>query len=130
MAEPTVSTTTSEEVPASATREESRYQVPPVDIFESQDGLTVLADLPGVSKEDVTIRVEENTLTIQGKTTSDARGDSVYTEYALHDFYRQFKLNDEVDQERIGAEMKNGVLTLQLPKREEVKPKQIKVNVS
>lgn len=113
-----------------ATREETRYQIPPVDIFETNGGLTVMADLPGVEKDKIDVRVDQNILTIQGRTEPKPLGDSVYNEFALLDYFRQFQLNEAVDQSKITAEYKHGVLTIQLPKAEKAKPKQIAVNVA
>ena len=130
MAETTVPTTTHEESAVPATRDESRYLVPPVDIYETEDQLTVIADLPGVSKENVDIRVENNVLTIKGAVDRESPGESLYREFDLARYYRQFQLSDEVDVEKISAECKNGVLTIVLPKRESSKPKQVEVKVA
>lgn len=115
-----------ESVPS--TRDEQYYMTPPVDIYEIEDGLTVIADLPGVRKEDIDIKVDNNLLTIDGKTSYQTQ-DSIVREFNLTDFYRQFQLSEEVDQENISAEMKNGVLTINLPRAEKAKPKKISVNV-
>lgn len=117
-----------ENVPS--TRETNRTLSPPVDIFENEDGLVVVADLPGVAKDGVDIRVENNTLTIKGTAKASCPAEAQYQEFKLLDFYRQFTLSDTVDQERIQAELKNGVLMLNLPKKEQAKPKQISVKVS
>jgi len=128
MAETTVPTRAEAEVPA--TREESRYLAPPVDIVEDEQGLTVVADLPGVTKENVSIRVDNNTLTIEGRTRHIAPGEPVRCEYQLMNFYRQFVLGEEVDQDQISADMRQGVLTVRLPKKAKAKPRQIDVKVS
>jgi HSP20 family protein len=112
-----------------ATRDETLYIAPPVDIFETEEALTVVADLPGVSKDDVDIRVEDNVLTIKGKADYTLQAGAVREEFDLQGYYRQFKLSDEVDQSKISAETKNGVLTITLPKAEKTKPKRIKVNI-
>jgi len=112
------------------TREETRYQIPPVDIYEMDAGLTVVADLPGVEKDGIDIRVDNSILTIQGTVKRETRGNGVVNEFALTDYFRQFQLSDTVDQVKITAEFKHGVLTLQLPKAEKVKPKQIAVQVA
>jgi HSP20 family protein len=112
-----------------ATRDETLYIAPPVDIFETEDALTVVADLPGVGKEDVDIRVEDNILTIKGKSDYSLPAQAIYEEFNLQGYYRQFRLSDEVDQNKISAETKNGVLTITLPKAEKSKPRQIKVNM-
>lgn len=118
------------EAQAPATREESRYLVPPVDIIETEDSLIVIADLPGVDKDNINIRVENNTLTIQGSTQHVAPGNEVRAEYRLRNFYRQFTLGEQVNQEGISAELKHGVLTLTLPKTEKAKPRQIQISMA
>jgi len=112
-----------------STRHHERYVAPPVDIYETQDGLVVLADLPGVAKEALEILVDNNVLTIRGHARHAVPGDVIYREYELVNFFRQFELHDKVDQSRITADLKCGVLTLNLLKAEEVKPRQIEVRV-
>ncbi|HTN70059.1 MAG TPA: Hsp20/alpha crystallin family protein [Methylomirabilota bacterium] len=112
------------------TRSQEQYVTPPVDIYETNDGLAVKADLPGVSKEGLDVRVENNVLTIRGKAAHVAPGDPVYREYGLVNFFRQFELNEKVDQLKISAELKNGVLTLNLPRAEEAKPRRIDIRVA
>jgi HSP20 family molecular chaperone IbpA len=112
------------------TRTGERYIAPPVDIYEAEEGLMVLADLPGVSKDDLDVRVDNDILTIQGLSTHAASGEPVYREYELVKFFRQFELSDKVDQAKISAELKHGVLTLLLPKVEKPEPKRIEVKVS
>ena len=134
MAEKTEKSTTDIEVAPSggrklATREEARYMVPPVDIYETDHALAVIVDLPGVQKEDVDISVDQGILTIKGKARYEQREKSLRIEFGLLDFFRQFQLSDEVDQSKISAEAKNGVLTINLPKAEKAKPRQVKVNV-
>jgi HSP20 family molecular chaperone IbpA len=111
------------------TRSQERYITPPVDIYETADGLLVKADLPGVAREGLDVRVENSLLTIRGKAAHAAPGDPVYQEYGLVNFFRQFELNERVDQSKISADLKHGVLTLTLPKAEEAKPRQIEVKV-
>ena len=96
---------------------------------ETARGLVVKADLPGVEKENLDLQVENNLLTIRAKPTHTSAGESVYREYELVNFFRQFELNEKVDRSKISAELKHGVLTLQLPKAEEVKPRKIEVRV-
>jgi len=112
-----------------ATRDETLYIAPPVDIFETEDALTVVADLPGVGKDDVDIRVEDGVLTIKGKANYTASANMLREEFGLSGYFRQFKLSDEVDQDKISAATKNGVLIVTLPKAEKSKPRRIKVNL-
>ena len=131
MAEKTVATNGQNQNAPSreGTRSQERYVTPPVDIYETAGGLVVKADLPGVEKENLDLQVENNLLTIRAKPTHMSAGESVYREYELVNFFRQFELNEKVDQSKISAELKHGVLTLQLPKAEEVKPRKIEVRV-
>jgi HSP20 family molecular chaperone IbpA len=112
-----------------ATRDETLYIAPPVDIFETEDSLTVVADLPGVGKDGVDVRVEDNILTIKGRANYTPHSGILREEFSVQGYYRQFQLSDEVDQGKISAESKNGVLTITLPKAEKTKPRQVKVKV-
>lgn len=114
---------------ALATRDETRYVAPPVDIYETDDAIVVIADLPGVEKDDVDVRVEDDILTIKGKAAYSPPADVLRREFSLDGYFRQFELSDEVNQDKITAEAKNGVLTITLPKAEKSKPKQIKVKL-
>lgn len=111
------------------TRANEEYVKPPVDIYESGDGLTVVADLPGVKKDDLNIEVEDNILTIQARARHEMEGEPIYREFELLNFFRQFQLSNQVDTSMITAEFRNGVLKLTLPKAEQAKPKQIAVQV-
>jgi HSP20 family protein len=112
-----------------ATRDDTLYIAPPVDIFETDNELIVIADLPGVDKDEVDIRVEDSILTIKGRADYKPQAEMLRQEFNLQGYYRQFQLSDEVDQDKISAECKNGVLTITLPKAEKSKPKQIKVKL-
>ena len=111
------------------TRSQERYITPPVDIYETQQGLVVKADLPGVAKDSMDVRVENNLLTIRAHAAHVAPGDPIYREFELVNFFRQFELNERVDQAKISAELNYGVLTLNLPKAEEAKPRKIDVKL-
>lgn len=126
MAEKTVPTTKSEgKVPA--TREEGRFLRPPVDIYETADGLVVVVDLPGVPKEAIDIRVENDILSIHGRPEYVLAGSELRHEFELLPFYREFELGRKIDRKGIDAQLRNGVLTLRLPKSEEAKPRKISV---
>jgi HSP20 family protein len=106
---------------------------PAVDIYEGENELVVKADLPGVKPEELDIRVENNILTIRGERKFDKKLDEknyLRVERAYGSFARSFSLANTVNTDAIKADYKDGVLTLSVPKREEAKPKQIKVNVS
>ena len=123
-------TTVAAPVTVEGTRHQERYTTPAVDIYETPDGLVVKADLPGVSRDDLDVHVDNNTLTIKGIFLHPALGEAVYREYELVNFFRQFELGDKVDQTKIAAEVKHGVLTLTLPKPEAAKARQIEVKVA
>ncbi len=106
---------------------------PAVDIYEGENELVVKADLPDVKPEDLDIRVENNILTIRGERTFEKKAEEkncLRVERAYGSFARSFSLANTVNTEAIKADYKDGVLTLNVPKREEAKPKQIKVNVA
>lgn len=111
------------------TRGMERFVPPPVDIYDSPEGLVLLADLPGVAPEDLKVRLEENTLTIQASPKHLVDGEAAYKEFELVNFFRQFELSEEVDQEKISASLSHGVLRLQLPRAEKAKPREIPVQV-
>jgi HSP20 family protein len=106
---------------------------PAVDIYETENDLVLKADLPEVAEKDIDIRVENNMLTIRGerKLEESVKEDNyLRVERAYGSFSRSFSLPTTVDTESIKANYKNGVLTVELPKRAESKPKQVKINVT
>ena len=106
---------------------------PEVDIYETENELVVKADLPDVNPQDLDIRVENNILTIRGERKFDKKVNEdnyLRIERSYGSFSRSFSLANSVKSEAIKADYQNGVLTLSIPKREEAKPKQIKVNVT
>ena len=111
------------------TRNREMYAAPPVDIFETAEGLTVMVDLPGASRELTDIEVKDDVLTISARSRHASPGEPIHREFELVNYYRQFQLGELVDSNKIGAELKNGVLTLKLPKAEETKPRKIDVQV-
>ncbi len=104
---------------------------PNVDIFETESQITVLADLPGVKPEDLKIDLRDSVLTISGDVepfeSSNEKG--LLMEYEIGKYLRQLTLSEVIDQERIDAEFKDGVLRLSLPKVEKAKPRTIHVTV-
>ena len=107
------------------------YFTPRVDILETENELTLFADLPGVRPEDLDLRYEKGELLLHGKV-QPRQGDrqAWLSEYEIGDFYRAFNIHESIDSSRISAECKNGVLTVHLPKMEHAKPKQISVRGS
>lgn len=102
---------------------------PSVDIFETDRELTLLADLPGVTAENLTIDLRENTLTLTGEVEpfESANEEDILIEYEIGKYYRQFSLSNVIDQSKINANLTDGVLRLTLPKVEEAKPRKIEV---
>lgn len=132
MAERTVPTNLEEKsAPAhEKTRGEERHFSPPVDIYETKDGLVLIADMPGVRKDAVEISIDNDILTIKGTAEHIAPVPASISEYKLFNFFRQFQITDQLDRNGISADMKHGVLKVNLPKAEAAKPKQIRVNIA
>ena len=106
---------------------------PPVDIYETENELVVKADLPDLNEKDLDVHVENNMLTIRGerKFEQEVSEDSyLRVERVYGSFTRSFSLPNTVNAEAIKAEYRNGTLTVRMPKREESKPRQVKVNVN
>jgi len=105
-----------------------RFQ-PVSDIFETPDALKVILEMPGVAKDSVEVRVENDVLTIDGQIDfSKYEGLSpVYTEYNVGHYTRSFQLSNTIDQDRISADLRDGVIALVLPKAEKAKPRKINV---
>jgi HSP20 family protein len=113
----------------SETTRPGKVFLPAVDIYETEEAIVVLADMPGVHSDKVTIDVKEGQLTISGEITPPL-GDQeqlLVQEYDTGNFFREFTLGQLVDQNRIEAAMKDGVLRLTLPKVEKVKPRKIEI---
>ena len=115
-----------------ATAEQTRpgpVYTPAVDIFETPDALTLLADMPGVQARNLKIDLREGVLTLHGVVEAKPRAgeEDLFVELAPGSYYRQFTVSDVIDQNRIEAKLTDGVLRLHLPKVEAVKPRQITV---
>lgn len=108
---------------------ERRLCAPPIDIYETDEGLVLCADLPGVTAEGLELQVLDNKLTLFGRVTSLAPEGAtpLHQEYHVCDFLRSFILSDEVDHERITAKINNGVLKVILPKADRGEPRRIEV---
>jgi HSP20 family protein len=107
--------------------------VPPVDIFETGESIVIKAELPGISKEDITLEVKDNTLLIKGekKFEKEVKEENYHrVERSYGAFQRSFSLPSTVQQDKVKAKVRDGILEVTLPKAEEAKPKQIKVDVS
>ncbi len=111
----------------------SRAWAPPVDIYETDENLVLKAELPGMDPEDVEVRVQDSTLYLKGerKFEKEVKEDNYHRiERAFGSFTRTFPLPSSIDADKVKAEYKDGVLTLTMPKREEAKPKTIKILAS
>ena len=108
----------------------ARVFVPVTDIFETPEALTVVLEMPGVDRSSVEASVENDVLTIEGQIdfTKYEAMRPVYTEYNVGHYARRFEISDRIDQSKISAEIKDGVVTIVLPKGEQAKPRKIQVN--
>jgi len=111
----------------------TRTWAPPVDIYENENDIVLKAELPGIDPKDVEVRVEDNTLYLKGerKFEKEVKDESYHRiERSYGSFARSFSLPNSINAEKVKAEFKDGLLTLTLPKREEAKPKTIRIDVS
>ncbi|HSH89195.1 MAG TPA: Hsp20/alpha crystallin family protein [Ramlibacter sp.] len=119
------------EIQATDRQPDQPYVIPPVDVFENESGITLLADLPGVSKDRLNVRVDGDSLTLEATAATNVPQDMqlVYGEAQYPSYRRQFTLSRELDSSHIEALLKDGVLRLTIPKLEEAKPRRIEVRV-
>jgi HSP20 family protein len=111
----------------------TRSWAPPVDIYETEDAIVLKAELPGVDPKDVEVRVEDNTLYLKGerKFEKEVKEQNYHrVERSYGSFARSFSLPNSISSDKVKAEFKDGLLTLTMPKREEAKPKTIKIDVT
>jgi HSP20 family molecular chaperone IbpA len=108
----------------------ARVFVPTADIYETQDALTVILEMPGVEKSNVTVQVEDGLLHVEGRLDlAKYQGlQPLYTEYNIGHYSRSFQLSSKIDQSKIGAALNGGVLSLTLPKVDEAKPRVITIS--
>ena len=106
-----------------------RCYVPSADIYETEEALTVVMEMPGVEKKDLSVAIENDVLRVEGQLDfSIYEGlEPVYTEYNVGHYARAFTLTGKIDQEKISAQLDDGVLTLTLPKAEEAQPRRIAI---
>jgi HSP20 family protein len=105
------------------------YVAPNVNIFETKDGYILQAEMPGVSKEGLDITLEGTEITITGRRTVDTvAGETLFRERNTADYRRMFELDPAIDTSKVSAKIEQGVLTVTLPKSEQVKPRKIKVD--
>jgi len=107
----------------------ARYYVPNTDIFETEDALQLVMEVPGVERGDIDIRVEEDVLRIEARidTSKYAGMEPLYTEYNIGHFARSFTLSQRIDQQQIGATLTDGVLTVTLKKVQQAQPRRIQI---
>jgi HSP20 family molecular chaperone IbpA len=107
----------------------TRAFMPSADIFETEEALSVVLEMPGVSRDNVDINVEDGVLTVEGRIDFGKYEGlrPLYSEYNVGPYRRSFRLSGQVDQAKIFAEMQDGVISLTLPKAEKAKPRRIKV---
>jgi HSP20 family protein len=105
-----------------------RQIAPPVDVYETSDAVILLADVPGLAKENLRLDVEDDEVTIRGAfEEKDSGGEKLIDECIYGEYRRTFILADTIDREKITAKLNDGVLTVTLPKREKVKPRKIEI---
>ena len=105
------------------------WLTPAVDIYENDQGLTLMADLPGVPKDRLNLGIDKGVITIEALAPVKEGGTFGYREFGVTGFYRRFQLPDNLELDRISADMKDGVLTIQMPKTEAARPRKIEVTV-
>jgi HSP20 family molecular chaperone IbpA len=106
--------------------------MPPVDVIEDSSGITLYADLPGVSKDSLELNVESDTLTIEGavRVATPEGMDAHYAEVSVPRYRRVFTLSKELDTTKIAAELNQGVLKLRIPKAEHAQPRRVEIKVA
>jgi HSP20 family protein len=106
-----------------------RYYVPDVNIYEFDESLKLWADMPGVKEKDVNVTLKDGVLTVVGQVATDMYAGlrPMYTEYNVGNYHREFVLNEDIDESKIRATLRNGVLEVELPKKEKARPRQIEV---
>ena len=108
--------------------EDVRRIIPPVDIYETENDVVLIADVPGVSKKNLLLDMDDHELTIKGAfEKQNGVGKKLIEDYVHGEYRRTFTLGDTIDREKITAKLENGVLTLTLPKHEKVKPRKIAI---
>ena len=128
----TTAVTKSDQPAVTRAREDAVTLTPPVDIFEDDTGITLIADLPGTSKDHLDIQVDGDSLSIAGDIDIPLAEnmDALYADVRARRYQRRFALSKELDRENIDASLTNGVLTLRIPKRAEHRPRRIEVKIS
>jgi len=103
--------------------------IPVTDIYETEDQYSLSIEMPGITKENLEITVNDNELELRGHIEPKEFNENDYSEFSQSDFYRKFKIGNDVDRNNVEASLKDGILSLNLNKTEEVKPKKIEIAV-
>ncbi len=105
------------------------YATPMVDIYEQSSGLTLMADMPGVASNNLQVDIDKGVLTLEGVVEVGLEGSKILSEFSPSGYYRQFRLPENLDTNKVDAQLKDGVLTLVMPKAEAAMPKRIEVKM-
>lgn len=105
------------------------FVTPMVDIYEQESGLTLVADMPGVTSKNLKVDIDKGILTLEADVEIELIGSQLHSEFSPSGYYRQFRLPEHLDTNKVDAQLKDGVLTLALPKAEAAKPKRIEVKM-
>jgi HSP20 family molecular chaperone IbpA len=105
------------------------YATPAVDIYEQESGLTLVADMPGVTSKQLQVDIDKGILTLEGVVDSELKGENLACEFSPSGYYRQFSLPEHLDSDKVDAQLKNGVLTLTLPKAKAAMARKIEVKM-
>lgn len=121
----------STEVKKTETVSDEKYLIPLADIFETENEYTLKLEMPGVLKDNLEIVIDNNELKIKGITEKESsdKTEKKYSEFYLDNYFRKFTVGNDIDRNRIDANLEDGILTLILHKSEEVKPKKIEIKV-
>ena len=112
------------------TRASERYIRPAVNIFETEEGLSMIADIPGADKDTLDINVDKGILTLNAPVSHSMPGRLLYAEFECSHYYRQFSIPETLDHEKAKADFSCGVLTLRVPLAERAKPRKIEIKVA
>jgi HSP20 family protein len=117
------------DVTSAGNRKIGNWLTPAVDIFENDGALTLIADLPGVPKDRLNIGIDKGVLTIEALAPTATDEGMLYSEYGTTGYYRRFQLPDTLEFDKVAADLKNGVLTVKMPKSAAARPRKIEVTV-
>jgi HSP20 family protein len=132
MPEQEIVTKEKQQVQGTETTRPGRYFIPDVDICEFPDKLLLWADMPGVAEKNIEVVLKDNNLMLTGTVSPETYNhlSPIYSEYNVGNYFRQFAVNEDIDESRIQARMRHGVLEIELPKREQAKPRRIEVGTA